>query len=51
MCAVEVARRVLSPGMPGTDTSARLVTQVTVTDTQPPATKFDVSTVIWGRCR
>ena len=40
--------KVFSPGMPGTDTSARLVTQVTVTDTQPPATKFDVSTVICG---
>ena len=49
MCAVEVALKVFSPGMPGTDTSARLVTQVTVTDTQPPATKFDVSTVICGR--
>ena len=36
------------PGMPGTDTSARLVTQVTLTDTAPPATKFDVSVVIWG---
>ena len=40
--------RVLAPGTPGTDTSARLVTQVTVTDTHPPATKFDVSTLIWG---
>ena len=48
MWAVDVAVRVLAPGTPGTDTSARLVTQVTVTDTHPPATKFDVSTLICG---
>ena len=38
----------MAPGTPGTDTSAKVVTQTTVTETQPPATKFDVSTVICG---
>src|ERR1019366_584339 len=47
-CATAVAVRVFDPGTPGTDTSARLVTQVTLTDTVPPATKLDVSVVIWG---
>ena len=51
MWAVDVAVRVLAPGTPGTDTSARLVTQVTVTDTHPPATKLDVSTLICGAGR
>src|SRR5271166_6420100 len=48
MGATEVADSVFEPGIPGTDTSARLVTQVTLTDTVPPATKFDVSVFIWG---
>ena len=33
MGATEVAESVFEPGIPGTDTSARLVTQVTLTDT------------------
>ena len=48
MGAYEVAASVFGPGTPGTDTSARLVTQVTVTDTEPPATKFDVLVMTWG---
>ncbi len=43
-----MALKVLAPGTPGTETSARLVTHVTLTDTHPPATKFEVSTLICG---
>jgi hypothetical protein len=48
MWAVDVADRVFDPGTPGTDTSARLVMHTMVTDTHPPATKLEVSVVIWG---
>ena len=48
MWAEDVALKVLAPGAPGTETSARLVTHVTLTDTHPPATKFEVSTLICG---
>ena len=36
------------PGTPGIDTSARLVTQVTVTDTEPPGVKSDVLVLTCG---